>query len=90
MQNLKKLIYLDKERPLAYFNLAMLYKKRSQVGQARRALKNTIQRMQLWPPDKVIPDSGHTSVKSLAETVQKLLDEIDETYPQPPLTEKQV
>ena len=78
IENLKKLIYLDRERPLAYFNLAMLYKKRSQVGQAKRALKNTISRMQLWPPDKVIPDSGHTSARSLAEAAQKLLDEMDD------------
>jgi chemotaxis protein methyltransferase CheR len=82
IENLKKLVYLDKERPLAYFNLAMLYKKRSQVGQAQLALKNTIKRIQYWPADKVIPDSGHTSAQSLAEAAQKLLAELDEMHPE--------
>ncbi len=77
ISNLKKVVYLDQERPLAYFNLAILYKKRSQADLAQRALKAVINRIQAWPADKIIPDSGHTSGRRLAEAARQLLAELE-------------
>jgi len=76
IRNLKKVVYLDQERPLAYFNLAMLYKKRAQVGLARRAIKNAIRKIQPWPPEMIIPDSGSTSARSLSAAAQQMLADL--------------
>lgn len=77
IDNLKKVVYLDQDRPLAYFNLAMLYKKRAQVGLARRALQTAIRKIKPWPPDKIIPDSGFTRAGHLAAHAWQLLSDLE-------------
>jgi chemotaxis protein methyltransferase CheR len=76
IHNLKKVLYLEPERPLAYFHLAVLYKKQSQVVMAQRALKNVLQRMESMPAESIIPDSGQTTAYTLTTAAQRLLEEI--------------
>ncbi|MCI0395704.1 MAG: hypothetical protein L0332_25190 [Chloroflexi bacterium] len=74
--NLKKVVYLNREKPLAYFNLALLHKRCGQTAQARRALNNTIRILEKWPPHVVIPDSGGSIAKRLLNTARELLADL--------------
>lgn len=77
IHNLKKVLYLDPERPLAYFHLAVLYKKQSQVKMAQRALKNTLCRIHAWPTEMSLVDAEHTNPQRLTEAARKLLHELE-------------
>ncbi len=73
--NLKKVIYLDRQRPLSHFSLAMLYKKIGREDQYLRGLKNIEKILVQWPEEKIIPDSGGTSARRLLETVRQMIEE---------------
>jgi chemotaxis protein methyltransferase CheR len=75
--NLKKVVYLDRESPLPYFNLAVLYQKEARFRQSKQALNNVIRILEKWPPDEIIPDSGHTSTESLKAVAQQMLAKLE-------------
>lgn len=73
IENWRKVVYLDNQRPLAYFNLAMLYKKSSQTALACRALKTFIQQAQNWPTHPNLSTIDYTHPQELSQTAQQLL-----------------
>ena len=79
IDNLNKVIYLDRARPLPHFNLAILYKKTGQISHARRALRNLIKTLAQWPPEETIPDSGDTDAQRLLETAELILADLQGT-----------
>jgi chemotaxis protein methyltransferase CheR len=76
--NLKRVIYLERESPLPYFNLAVLYQKEACFKQSRRALNNVIRTLRKWPPERIIPDSGHTSAERLITVAQQMLAQMED------------
>ncbi|MEW5958011.1 MAG: CheR family methyltransferase [Chloroflexota bacterium] len=70
---LKKAIYLNRDTPLAHFNLAMLYKKAGQVNDAYRSFQNVIRILEKRPPAEIVPDSGGATVQHLLEIARRML-----------------
>lgn len=79
IKNLKKVIYLDHQKPLPHFNIAMLYKKSNRLQQANSALNNAINLLKTWPPEAIIPDSGGTSARRLLRVATQLKNTMEET-----------
>jgi tetratricopeptide (TPR) repeat protein len=76
IDNLKKVIYLDRTRPLPYFNLAMMYKKTAQPDRARQSLNNLSRILAGWPPEKAIPDTDGTTAAELLTVARQLLADL--------------
>lgn len=76
--NLKKVVYLNGQQPLAHFNLAMIYQKQGKIKLAWRALTNASNILTKWPPDQIIPDSGGTNAYRLLVTVQTILANLEQ------------
>jgi chemotaxis protein methyltransferase CheR len=74
VDELRKVIYIEAEDPLAHFSLAMLQRRLGRIGQAQRALTNVIRILARWPPEKVVPNSNERSARELLDMVRRLLD----------------
>jgi chemotaxis protein methyltransferase CheR len=75
---LKKAIYLEREAPLYFFNLALLYKKINDPANARRAFLNAAKILAKWPPDKMVTDSGGMAAKELSDLTGQMLQQLPE------------
>lgn len=73
---LKKVIYLDREAPLPYLNLAVLYKKLGQRDAARRTIASLVKLLRRWRPEQVVPDSGGSMAKHLLKTAEQIQAEL--------------
>jgi chemotaxis protein methyltransferase CheR len=75
--NLKKVVYLGQEGPVAHFNLALLYKRQGDGSQARRSLANAIKMLEKWPSDRPLPYGEGTDSQRLLATACRLLTEFE-------------
>ncbi|HSH04363.1 MAG TPA: CheR family methyltransferase [Anaerolineae bacterium] len=73
IENLKKVTYLDNQHPLAYFHLAMLYRRLSRDDAYYRALRNARKILDQWPDDKPVPQAGGTQASRLLYTITQLI-----------------
>jgi chemotaxis protein methyltransferase CheR len=71
---LRKMIYVKADEPMAHFYLAMLYRRLGRLGPAQRALANVIRILSRWPPDKLIPESNERKAGEMIEMCRRLLD----------------
>jgi chemotaxis protein methyltransferase CheR len=77
VDELRKVIYINAEEPLAHFYLAMLHRRLGHSGRAQRAFSNAIRILSRWPPEKVVPDSNERSAQELADVCRRLLQGLE-------------
>jgi chemotaxis protein methyltransferase CheR len=78
VDELRKVVYINAEEPLAHLYLAMLHRRLGRTGQAQRAFSNAIRTLSRWPPEKVVPDSNERSAQELVDVCRRLLEGLED------------
>jgi chemotaxis protein methyltransferase CheR len=69
LDNMKKVVYIERNDILGHFSLANLYHDRSQIGQALKSLENARKLLEHRPDDEVIPRSDGVTAGRLKHAV---------------------